>query len=501
MPASACVQRAAYSTECLVHSQAPVSFIELNALNDNVADIKRAHVLLLEHFAHVRELTNYTRCPDCKLNRGRLFACHTRQHSVASSSPHQEPHHATASPAGLARPQAMEEARPSRKVAARGMGQMDFVCGPDYGVASADMDRLLAKQPPKSATVRLPDGSTSLLRRSAYVQLGMMSVRYTNAEYVLKVMRQHNSSDIERNVQEACILRQLQGTSVPVPRLFCANERAILMEAVGDPVSKANLPSDYRQQASNILNALHSAGVRHNDIWKKSHLMHNCEDVELMVDRRGKLRLIDFNMATSEEPACKAPLCKGPWFFASDDWQVLDVLHALHRVNQSLELYRAAGLIGHHGICRTGPGINHTGPGLRGFHPESACTTGRQIDSFKPLLGDSTSGFFPKPGEFMRWSRSPRSNTSGLPALRNDGVPLPSLADVNHCLEQCRTCPSCSVVSVSTHSKQSLWFETRQNTTNPALQNHNSCRDESLLKLPTAYNRVALDDFMTFDVK
>jgi len=57
------------------------------------------------------------------------------------------------------------------------------------------------------------------------------------------------------------------------------------------------------------------------------------------------------------------------------------------------------------------------------------------------------------------------------------------------------------VVSVSTHSKQCLWFETRQNTTNPALQNHNSCRDESLLKLPTAYNGVALDDFMTFDVK
>ena len=55
---------------------APVLVIELNEKSDNVAAIERLRQqLLVPRFTSVIELTNYTACPDCHLNKGRLFAC------------------------------------------------------------------------------------------------------------------------------------------------------------------------------------------------------------------------------------------------------------------------------------------------------------------------------------------------------------------------------------------------------------------------------------------
>lgn len=61
----------------LLRPIASLHFIELNDPQDSQAGIEKAHASLLKHYRTVRELTNYTVCSDCRLNKGRLFACST----------------------------------------------------------------------------------------------------------------------------------------------------------------------------------------------------------------------------------------------------------------------------------------------------------------------------------------------------------------------------------------------------------------------------------------
>ena len=82
-------------------------------------------------------------------------------------------------------------------------------------------------------------------------------------------------------------------------------------------------------------------------------------------------------------------------------------------------------------------------------------------------------------------SGKPRHERSGLPGLANASVSLPVVADVRLCVEQCKMYPRCSVVSVSSHSKQCLWFGTTKNVTCTA----------------TAIGGRVLDDFMSFSVR
>ena len=74
--------------DTLEASVAPSTFvIELNALGDDVAAIEREASRLRSRprFASVIEITDYTACADCKLNKGRLFLCtatpSSQQHS------------------------------------------------------------------------------------------------------------------------------------------------------------------------------------------------------------------------------------------------------------------------------------------------------------------------------------------------------------------------------------------------------------------------------------
>ena len=64
--------------DTLEASVAPSTFvIELNALGDDERAIEREANRLRSrpHFTSVTEITNYTACADCKLNKGRLFVC------------------------------------------------------------------------------------------------------------------------------------------------------------------------------------------------------------------------------------------------------------------------------------------------------------------------------------------------------------------------------------------------------------------------------------------
>ena len=64
--------------DALEASVAPSTFvIELNALYDDKRAIEREASRLRSrpHFTSVSEITNYTACADCKLNKGRLFVC------------------------------------------------------------------------------------------------------------------------------------------------------------------------------------------------------------------------------------------------------------------------------------------------------------------------------------------------------------------------------------------------------------------------------------------
>lgn len=349
-------------------------------------------------------------------------------------------------------------------------GLADFVCSPDEqyaGVLRAEASGEL--QSKAAAIVQLPDGTLLTLSRDAASNRGTSSIRFSNAKFVLKLAKQASSL----SAQDACVLKQLQGTRVACPRLMCASASAILMESAGVPVSPANLPSNYRAQVSVMLDSLQSLGFHHGDIWKR-WIYGKKYELEILVDLQGRLRLVDFGTATSKGPTCKTPHCSlgkrqfRRMYHPSDDRLVFDVLYAMFRVKKSLKAYRVAGIPGHHGVCRLSAG------GLSAFGAYAVLGNGNA----SLQQGWRSADFSPRSGK-------PRHERSGLPGLANASVSLPVVADVRLCVEQCKMYPRCSVVSVSSHSKQCLWFGTTKNVTCTA----------------TAIGGRVLDDFMSFSVR
>ena len=354
----------------------------------------------------------------------------------------------------------------------------DFVCSPDeqYAVLRAGAYKTLLRNDRKEAIVQLPDGRQVRLSRDAFSNRGTSSVRFSNSDFVLKLARQESDTS---STQDLCVLKHLQGTAVACPKLICASTRAILMENAGVPVSPANLPSDYHAQVSVMISSLHSLGFRHNDIWKK-WIYGKKYEVEILVDSQGNLRLVDFNKATSLGPTCQVPMFKHRLFHPSDDRFAVDVLHAMLRVKESLEAYRVAGISGNHGICRSSAGPNVTSSRLG----RAACGAEHHTSGAYAVLGNGNASTNQewRSTDFMPRSAKPRHERSGLPGLANASVSLPLVADVRLCLEQCKMCPRCSAVSVSSHSKQCLWFDTSKVKCNMA----------------TANKGRVLDDFMSF---
>ena len=358
-----------------------------------------------------------------------------------------------------------------RLAAGNSSGLADFVCSPDEQYAGVLRAEAFGELQSKAAAiVQLPDGTLLTLSRDAASNRGTSSIRFSNAKFVLKLAKQASSL----SAQDACVLKQLQGTRVACPRLMCASASAILMESAGVPVSPANLPSNYRAQVSVMLDSLQSLGFRHNDIWKR-WIYGKKYELEILVDLQGRLRLVDFGTATSKGPTCKTPHCSlgrrefRRMYHPSDDRLVFDVLYAMFRVKKSLKAYRLAGIPGHHGVaCRPSAG------GLSAFGAYAVLGNGNA----SLQQGWRSADFSPRSGK-------PRHERSGLPGLANASVSLPVVADVRLCVEQCKMYPRCSVVSVSSHSKQCLWFDTTKNVTCTA----------------TAKKGRVLDDFMSFSVR
>jgi hypothetical protein len=134
-------------------------------------------------------------------------------------------------------------------------------CDPGTGTLLLNSTSVHALRAARTINVLLPDGRREELRRAPWSVSGMTSKRYSNARLVLKV-----TDDPHMSRREACILRALRGAAVP--SVLCSEGQVLLMENVGEPVTAANLPMDYREQTVDILASLRRSRIEHGDIWK-----------------------------------------------------------------------------------------------------------------------------------------------------------------------------------------------------------------------------------------
>lgn len=86
--------------------------------------------------------------------------------------------------------------------------------------------------------------------------------------------------------REARWLRVLEGSG-RTPTLIDQDDRRLTMTYAGPLLARDSLPADWREQAEDILDTLHGAGCRHNDIKPGD-----------LVIRHGRIHLLDFGWAT-----------------------------------------------------------------------------------------------------------------------------------------------------------------------------------------------------------
>ena len=137
------------------------------------------------------------------------------------------------------------------------------------------------------------------------VQVGMQSrVLFDSlGKWVLKVRGGKGPHTAFQPKREACFLRRLRDVAW-APQLLCHSKQGMVFEAVGEPVSPRNLPYDWQAQTATILTDLHARGIRHNDIWRMGGFttwMYGGTRIEVMVRRTGRLSLVDFGWATSND--------------------------------------------------------------------------------------------------------------------------------------------------------------------------------------------------------
>jgi hypothetical protein len=343
-------------------------------------------------------------------------------------------------------------------------------------------------------TLALAGGASEVLYRLGHLGEGGTSTRFGNGRFVVKV-----ALDPELGRREACVLRRLDGGGI-VPRLVCAADDVLVMEHAGAALTVANIPHDYRLQMERILAFMASRGVAHNDLWKADPRQLTRTAVELLVDSGGRLRVVDFNVATvNGSYACvaggrdKALLPHVMlWFTPAPDVGVLKVLDAIHMTNRTLEGY-GFGARASPGICRAEQldallAENQTTK-RRGRQARGVCKRG---DERTPPRGRSTAAV----GEFSLGPTSYDGRVERfLPTLVN---PAPTLADVRACMEKCVDCPRCVYVSVSTSRRACLWS---------ALEHCSFIDGRHSLQTVHHYERrkrlppVALDDFVTVAVR
>ena len=92
----------------------------------------------------------------------------------------------------------------------------------------------------------------------------------------------------------------LKDTDIVPPIIANDDELTLIIEEVGVPLSQENMPKDYVEQVSNIMNTFSYMGISHNDLWAGNVMVKN-----------GRIRIIDFEHATWK--------IKVPIFFKNDN--------------------------------------------------------------------------------------------------------------------------------------------------------------------------------------
>lgn len=344
--------------------------------------------------------------------------------------------------------------------------------------------------------LQLPDESIiSLQRADQRASPTSTQARYFHPNYMLKL-----SADGDASRREACALRLMEGEAVP--HVVCSAGSALLLNNVGEPLGVHNLPLDYGQQAASIIRAMRVRGIRHNDIWKDDARMQTKFATELLVDKSGRLSLVDFNTATINGSYACASGMRTTALDAEEDFRfkpsidedVLHVLNALHAVNRTFERYKAEGLPrARHGICAFSDFLRRQIVG----EPVHELGCSRAQDEWTRdgafVLGGSNDTSTDEHGV-----GSGGGSSSNLPSRP---LHLPLAVDIRRCLELCRRCHACHTISVSSRRDACLWF--RENATSAS-----PCRlvDARAGMLQTARKglrgggSIHLDDFVTFEV-
>ena len=330
--------------------------------------------------------------------------------------------------------------------------------------------------------VVLPDGRREQLQRAPWNINGMTSKRFVNPRLVLKV-----ADDAHQARRDACILKILRDSG-RVPNLLCSREHVTVMENAGEPLTAANLPADYREQAQHILSSLRHAHIAHNDIWKANLNSPSLFAVEMTVDAAGKLRLVDFNTASlNGSYSCSAGIrdtaVKDKFassFVPSVDEHVLDVLHAMYRSRHVMSTYLQDGLHARHGLCRREAVAPSAAldPLTGTIIPPPQASRLQSCDAPRTPRSNAMMGGFASAGSAWSSTRVPAAGASAQAAnlvdflsqasqqQKNLRLPsavnvMPSVADVRQCVALCRACPRCHQVSISSLRSACIWFAPR----------------------------------------
>lgn len=90
-------------------------------------------------------------------------------------------------------------------------------------------------------------------------------------------------------VTEKVWLQRMQGSGVTVePLAFFDGDQTLVLQHVGNPVTKDTLPGDWEVQLLHILEVFLERNCRHNDLKPE----------EIMVDGTGRLRIVDLGFAS-----------------------------------------------------------------------------------------------------------------------------------------------------------------------------------------------------------
>ena len=381
--------------------------------------------------------------------------------------------------------------------------------------------------------VTLPDGRRELLRLAPHSWSGMTSRRWYNDRVVLKITGNGFTAYEGLARHEACMLKTLRGCSVPI--LLCSHSSFLIMENVGSPLTVANLPENYREQAETILAELRARQVRHNDIWKDDVNSPSLFSTELLVDSTGRMRLIDFNTATiqNQSHACAvAPFINPKYFTPSRDEHLVHILDAMYLANRTLSSYRSVSGVRdvRHGICRRPlrpVALDLFTRGATG-RPQSPSPVAAQhharprdpsVES-AACHGDASNGefqgvFTDRPLVNNRMT-DPRTTMLRLPSAIN---PMPMRSDVQACVSRCLACSRCHTISVSSQRSACLWYALLppRNVSGASSGSVDTCEtvggSQSMLRTSWSRPRVAppanhswelsqkLDDFVTVSVE